>query len=300
MRLIAALMLLVAFDVSAQTACTVGGQTTCFDADKKTGESPLTTAVVWNVVGATSCAAGGAGTGTAWNGSIPCSGTRTLSGITVKRTLTIDPVAAPTAGKMTLRFIKPIKNTDNSTLTNLAGYVVSYGTSASTLNQTVTIPLASVQSLTPTATELWDSVYTISNLAAGTWFAALQSTTTACFPTTLADCHTSVQSGTVSKAVTTTPGGNLPQLSVVIEPYTVPNPPSNLTATDVTAMEIRPNSTGTLVASRVGLVPLGTRCYEDKRTAAGVTYNGVPIELVDMVNWPIASNLREAWAKCGA
>lgn len=238
----------------AQTACTVGGQTTCFVADKTTGESPLTIGLTWNVVGATSCTAGGAGTGPAWNGAIPCSGVRTLAGITVKRNLTIDAIGPATAGKLRLSWTPPTTNTDNSPLTNLGGYVISYGTSASTLTQTINLAV-------PAA-----NTFDVPNLTAGTWFASLQAATTTCFPNTLADCHVSVPSAIVSKAVTTTPGGALPQLTLVIDPYSVPKPPTGVVATDVTAFEITPNADGSLLATRVPLVPLSTSCVADQCT----------------------------------
>lgn len=246
--------LFLTFLAHAQTACTVGGQTSCFVADKTTGESPLTVALTWNVVGATSCTAGGAGTGTAWNGAIACSGTRTLSGITVKRTLTIDATGPATAGKMRLSWVPPTQNTDGSVLTNLGGYVISYGTSASTLTQTINLAV-------PAA-----NTFDVSNLTAGTWFASLQAANTACFPNTLADCHMSVSSNVTSKAVTTTPGGNLPPLTLVIDPYKVPSAPTGVVATDVTAFEITPNADGSLLATRVPLVPLSTSCVADQCT----------------------------------
>lgn len=271
--------------VHAQGVCTVGGATTCFVASKTTGESPLATTLTWNVVGASSCTAGST---PGWTGVVPVSGTRNLTGVARTMTLTLDCVAPATAGKMRLSWTPPTQNTDGSALTDLGGYVISYGTAAGSLTQTVNLAV-------PAA-----NTFDVTGLAAGTWFATVSAATTGCFPSSTVTCRTSLPSSTVSRAVTTTPGGNLPQLSILLEPYTVPKPPTSVTATDATAFEIKPNSTGTLVATRVGFVRVGTRCYDEQRIAAGVTYNGVPIELVDLVNWPSATVLREAWAKCGA
>lgn len=284
----------------AQT-CTVGGANTCFEASKKTGESPISTALVWNVVGATSCtAAGGA---TAWSGPVAASGTKNLTGVTVKMTLTLDCTAPATGGKTTLKWTKPKQNTDGSALTNLGGYIISYGTAAGSLTQTVSIPLSAAQVLTPTATDLADSSFVLDNLTAGTWFASLQAGTAACFPTTLVDCHVSLSSAVTSKAVTTTPGGNLPQLSVVLDPYTVPKAPTNVTASDPLAFEIYPNASGALVAHQVGVIRPGTQCYSDQQqTVAGVTYMQVPREGVDLdrASTAIDKWVTRAYAKCAS
>jgi hypothetical protein len=151
--------------VHAQTSCTVTSTTACLGASKTTGESPIATTLVWNVPGAASCTAGGAGSVSAWSGSIPCSGTRNLSGITTKMTLTISPIGPPTITKFQLKWTKPILNTDNTPLTNLGGYLIEYGTAATSLTQTLAIPLTSVQTLTPSATEPYDSTYTLDGLA---------------------------------------------------------------------------------------------------------------------------------------
>jgi hypothetical protein len=79
-----------------------------------------------------------------------------------------------------------------------------------------------------------------------------------------------------------------------------PNAPTNLQVTDPTAYEIR-TSSGQLVASRLGLVQLGTLCNSgESQTVAGVTYYRVDLRSVDLVNWPSASPLTaKAWARCG-
>lgn len=61
-----------------------------------------------------------------------------------------------------LRWTPPTLNTDNTTLTNLAGYRIHYGTSPTALTQTI-------QVANPGA-----SSYAISNLSPGTYFFALR------------------------------------------------------------------------------------------------------------------------------
>jgi hypothetical protein len=234
----------------AQT-CTVGGTNSCFVASKTSGESPLATTLTWNVVGASACTASGGGT--PWTGSVAASGTKNLSGITVPMTLKLDCTAPATAGKMRVTWTPPTQNTDGSPAT-LAGYIVSYGTAAAALNQTVNLAV-------PGAT-----AYDLTGLTAGTWFASLQAAAGDCFPTAQVSCHVSLSSAVVSKAVTTTPGGALPQLSLAIDPFQVPKPPTNVVATDVTAVELRTNADGTLLATQIHLAPIRTTCVDAECT----------------------------------
>jgi len=78
-------------------------------------------------------------------------------------TITVAAAAnpTPTQGSATLSWAAPAQNTDGSAITNLSGYVISYGTSPSALTQTVTVS-------SPTATS-----YTIQSLVAGTWYFAV-------------------------------------------------------------------------------------------------------------------------------
>jgi Putative Ig domain len=62
------------------------------------------------------------------------------------------------SGSATLDWTSVTQNMDGTTLTNLAGYYIRYGTSASSLNQVI-------QVANPTVT-----TYVVTNLAAGTWY----------------------------------------------------------------------------------------------------------------------------------
>jgi len=70
-------------------------------------------------------------------------------------------VAQVANGSATISWIPPTENTDNSPLTNLSGYRLTYGRSASQLDQTVTINNAGL------------TTYTVNGLATGTWYFAL-------------------------------------------------------------------------------------------------------------------------------
>jgi hypothetical protein len=76
----------------------------------------------------------------------------------------ITVAAAPKSGTATLVWVAPTQNTDGSTVTNLSGYLVWYGTSASSLSVTATIT-------NPATTS-----YTMPNLGQGTWYFAVSAT----------------------------------------------------------------------------------------------------------------------------
>ena len=66
--------------------------------------------------------------------------------------------ATTTADNVTLSWSAPTENTNGSALTNLAGYIIYYGTSASAM--TKTIDINTVGMLT----------YVVENLSAGSWY----------------------------------------------------------------------------------------------------------------------------------
>jgi hypothetical protein len=72
--------------------------------------------------------------------------------------IAVAAAAVSAAGSATLSWAKPTQNTDGSPLTNLAGYVVRYGTSAAALSSQISIG-------SPNSTDV-----EISNLAAGNWY----------------------------------------------------------------------------------------------------------------------------------
>lgn len=71
-------------------------------------------------------------------------------------------VAQPTVGNATLSWTPPLENTDGSTLMDLAGFRILYGTSASALNQMITVNNPG------TAT------YVVTGLASGQWHFAVK------------------------------------------------------------------------------------------------------------------------------
>lgn len=71
-------------------------------------------------------------------------------------------VAAISNGSATLSWVPPARNTDGTSLTNLAGYRIYYGTSSGSLNQTVEIKNASI------------STYIVENLSPATYYFAVK------------------------------------------------------------------------------------------------------------------------------
>jgi Tfp pilus assembly protein PilX len=63
-----------------------------------------------------------------------------------------------TSDTVTLSWTAPSENTNGTALTNLAGYQIYYGTSASALTQQISINTVGVMN------------YVVSNLSSGTWY----------------------------------------------------------------------------------------------------------------------------------
>jgi hypothetical protein len=90
------------------------------------------------------------------------------------------PPPSPSTGSATLSWLAPTTNTDGTALTDLAGYRIYYGTSASALSDTVPLGLG-VQT------------YVIGSLGPGTWYFAVRAITSTGVESALSD--------TVSKTI---------------------------------------------------------------------------------------------------
>jgi hypothetical protein len=104
------------------------------------------------------------------------SATGTSSGITIKVTdgkasASLAPFAiavtsgSTSTGSATLSWTPPTRNTNGTTLTNLAGYKILYGTSSSSLSKTITVSNPGLTS------------YVVDNLSSGTWYFAIKAYT---------------------------------------------------------------------------------------------------------------------------
>ena len=75
--------------------------------------------------------------------------------------------SSTTSGSATLSWIPPTQNSNGTTLTNLAGYRIYYGTSASAMNRTIQVANAGL------------SRYVVENLSSATWYFTVRAYTTA-------------------------------------------------------------------------------------------------------------------------
>jgi hypothetical protein len=97
-------------------------------------------------------------------------------------TFTINVTSPPSSnGSATLSWTPPTQNTDGSTLSNLAGFRIQYGTSPTALTQTVQIPNAGLAS------------YVVTGLSSGSWYFAVKAYTSS--------GAESANSGVVSKTI---------------------------------------------------------------------------------------------------
>lgn len=140
---------------------------------RPTASDPEGATLAYSISGKPSWATFSTTTGTL-SGSPTAAGT--FSGIVISVSDGTNTVSLPaftitatsvTLGSATLTWVAPTQNTDGSALTNLAGYRVIYGKSASALNQTVELANPSLTS------------YVVDQLSSGTWYFAVKAYTLA-------------------------------------------------------------------------------------------------------------------------
>jgi hypothetical protein len=79
--------------------------------------------------------------------------------------ITVTAIAPPANGNATLSWTPPTQNTDGSTLSNLAGFRIQYGTSPSALSQTIQV------------TNPGMATYVVTGLSSGTWYFSVKAYT---------------------------------------------------------------------------------------------------------------------------
>lgn len=227
----------------AQTAGTVNLSVTPLS-----GNSPVTPTLTWSTTPvALSCAASGA-----WSGSRAVSGSVALPAITSSASYTLTCSWSGGLGSAVVNWITPTTNTDGSPLTDLAAFVVFYGSSASALTQSKAIADPAAASTT------------IASLTPGNWFFAVRSVN--------AVGVESSNSNVAQKAIS----GPLPvtaSKTVDVKVNKVPSPPTNTTAIETTAYNVMPDLQHFLffAGSRIGKVKIGAACDESRVTADGFT-----------------------------
>jgi hypothetical protein len=221
--LLALPMLLLGSLAQAQTAGTI-----TFTANKTSATGSLVPVLTWSTSPvASSCTAGGA-----WSGTKFASGSQTLPAITSSKSYTL--TCSWGNGSSTVSWTKPTKNTDNSPLTDLAGYKVVFGNSASALNQSKSVNDANATSTT------------IAALGTGTWYFAVRAVTTGNVESdNSAVTSMTISSASAARTVNITITGTTPTLKTV-------NP---------AVYDVLTSSTGYRSLGRqVGTIPLGKPC----------------------------------------
>lgn len=144
-------------------------------------DSTLTPKLTWTLTPtATTCTASGDST---WSGAKnPAGGTETLAAFPTTTPKAYALLCTwPGDTQALISWTPPTQNTDGTTLSNLAGFRINYGPSATNLGQTIQIANPGTSS------------YTVTNLTAGPWFFGLRAYTT--------QGAESAQSNIVSKTV---------------------------------------------------------------------------------------------------
>jgi Putative Ig domain len=141
---------------------------TAKDANGDTLKFSATNVPSWATFSSSTGKLSGTPTATGKSGTIVISvsdgkSTATLPGFAI--TVAAASTGGSGTGAATLSWTPPTRNTDGTTLTNLAGYRISYGTSSSSLSSTVTVSNPGI------------SNYVVDNLAKGTWYFSIKSYT---------------------------------------------------------------------------------------------------------------------------
>ena len=232
--LLAMPLLLLAHVAQAQTAGTV-----TLTVNKSAAVGSLVPVLTWSTTpAATSCVASGG-----WSGTKFASGSQTLSTITSSKTYTLTCTWGN--GTANLKWTAPTKNSNGSTLTDLTGYKVVYGTSSTALNNSKSV------SASTTSTS-------IGSLASGTWYFAVRAVNSK-----------GTESGNSNVATRNITGASRAK-SVSV--YIAPTTPYYSTSTRV--YDILFQSGGRVLGVEVGRVPLGVKC--DTRYPVPSGYYPVP------------------------
>ena len=133
--------------VQAQTAGVV-----TLRANSTSASGSLTPVLTWSTnPAASSCRASGG-----WSGNKSTAGTETLARINASTNYTL--TCSWSSGSSTVSWVAPTENTNGTSLTDLAGFRIYYGTSSTSLTQTSTVSNVAARSAT------------IGSLAPGTWY----------------------------------------------------------------------------------------------------------------------------------
>jgi hypothetical protein len=191
---------------------------------------------------ASSCLASGG-----WSGTKFASGSETVARITANASYTLTCTWG--AASTTVTWVAPTRNTDNTTLTDLASFKVVYGRSATDLSQTRVVS-------DPRATST-----VISSLAAGTWYFAVRAVSSAQRESDLSN----VASKSIAAASTAR------TVNVTVTP--APSPTPSLRTVRTTVYDVIWVNNARARGQVVGSIALGRPCTSNYQVAT--VYYGV-------------------------
>lgn len=234
-----------------------------------TGVAPHTHTLTWSAPAGSTCTASGS-----WTGAKAVSGTQEIRDLQASATYRLSCSRAASGGQADLSWTPPTANTNGTPLTDLSGYRVVWGTSATALTSVVQLATPGV------------SRYTVTGLPAGTMFFGVKA-----YNSTGVE---SLLSNVVSKAITTTPAATGEAVvSVTVTPR--PNPPTQLQVVETTVYNVGQfyhEQWIPLRGVRYGTIPLGEPCMANRPVLN--SYYGVDKTKVtwdpgkSALNYPIA------------
>jgi hypothetical protein len=251
-----ALFLFAAGVAEAQTAGVVTLQ-----ANQTSATGSLVPVLTWstNPV-AQSCTASGG-----WSGTKAASGNQTLPSINASTNYTL--TCRWGTGSATVSWVPPTTNTDESALTDLAGYKVLYGTSSTAFTSYVRV------------TDITARSTTVSSLAPGTWYFSVRAYNTSQVESANSNVASKVVVGaTAARTVSITI--NAPPTT---PPPTTPPPVTGLHTISRDVYDVQQQSGAWVTRAIVGSIALGAPCTKAIYASGGhyavatslVTLNGV-------------------------
>lgn len=232
-----------------------------------TGTFPYTASVVWSVTGVTACTASGG-----WSGAKSPSGTQSVTiSADAKFTLT----CSDSTGAATVTWVPPVKRTDGSALTNLAGFNIFRGPNSLSLLKIKSMLAANLDS------------YIDSPLPAGNYVYALTAVDDAGTESALSN----VASLTVKGATWT----QTASATGVTKPAP-PAPPGNVTAIEVPVFAYRPSSN---TFASAGNAKVNATCTTETKKIGGVTYCRLQSGSSSIVISPAGSSVNSLWLRVG-
>lgn len=221
------------------------------------GRGPLNATLTWSTApAAVTCDASDG-----WTGSKAASGTQALANVTATTKYTLLCQWPGGLGSALVSWTAPTTNDDGTALTDLAGFRVLFGTSASALSQSKAVGTVGATSTT------------VSALTPGAWFFAVRAVNAG----GVESANSNVAQKTVVGPAPVTASG-----SATLTIDKVPSPPTNTTVVEVVAYSVVPDLQhfAFLRGPRAGSIRLGSACDESRVTADGYTAISRPSQVV--------------------